>query len=380
MKTIQGFKGKEGSLMKKLCCLFLIALMLLPVPSLAEPISVRQHWLPEIGLSVPVPLDYVVFTRDTPQDDPAYAATRYEYENIQQFLWAGNFYLFAVSLDASKELTVYANPVGTPDFSEFDRSELEAIALSTAQELIAIGQTFDQAQIRYTDYATYVVVAVHDDSAYHILCSTVRNGVMYTIRSISRGAALSEYEEGLFYGLLENTAFEGDELGELNEARWQEERYVNEAGRISFPVPEGWARQEPAEEPFSLILRPEENDGCSIMFTQEDLWAQNEAYFTGQGMARADVDISKITIEGAAGSFGVAVADVEIAYYAGMMFYKTVQTWESDGGTVTATLLLTVQNGMMYEFIHQQVNRVPGEAHEMHFEALLSNIALGEWD
>ena len=133
---------------RKTMLFFLIAALLAFAVHAADTVNVR---LDDLGLSLDVPSDCSIFTRDMSPDDPALEEKGIDFTELQELLTDGNIYLNLLNDDPAFESLVTMQANAVESMSIFDDDMLEALKEPLAQEYESAGMKVSSVDYFTTD-------------------------------------------------------------------------------------------------------------------------------------------------------------------------------------------------------------------------------------
>lgn len=92
--------------MKRFCSFILMLIILLSMSTTAFAASSKTYSLDDLGMSIDVPSEYVVFTRDIADNDPNLSTYGLNKEDLLDLMKSSNIYLNAWDKDANFEIIV----------------------------------------------------------------------------------------------------------------------------------------------------------------------------------------------------------------------------------------------------------------------------------
>lgn len=167
----------------------------------------KSYQIKELGMSIALPDDISVITRQSSENDPAFAALGYTYEQAQKVMKDSDIYLRGVPKDASYEVEVcmVKNEQSSDVFNLKLLSEKQLA--SVKQELEAdesctgciVTQTDDTVVFNMeTKYEIPAQNGAKPVTVYGIMSYTVVNGMQVSFSLRSMGSPVSVAEHGIF--------------------------------------------------------------------------------------------------------------------------------------------------------------------------------------
>jgi hypothetical protein len=190
--------------MKRAAAILFILILTLCI-SLPYAFASSGYELPELNMTVNIPDDFVVLTRDMPEDDPSFAALGTTKTDVDGKLVTNNEYLHAVKKDASEEIAISMAPdkSGIFDYNLLSESDVEKGVkefIKTSQKdypdaKIAGHSIYKQGQAIYI-CMDYALPAGGSDYWYRTYV-TVINGMVIQLKLSSNNTITAEQQDML---------------------------------------------------------------------------------------------------------------------------------------------------------------------------------------
>ena len=162
--------------------------------------------LSELGISVPMPTDYYVFTLGMPSDSPTLKAFGITPAEVDAVLMRNNSLLDAVSPNGKKEIFVMGYDSTNINFSQMDEIAIESYEYSLKDLFEQIGDTVSSMDRYSTGDAVYIRFWKNspNNSVYSLQYYTIYNHKAISITLTKRSGALDETEENLIAEIADN--------------------------------------------------------------------------------------------------------------------------------------------------------------------------------
>ena len=379
---------------KKLCFIALIILLFFLAATTAYAAESVTYTLNELDMTIDVPSDYIVFTRDMDIEDPQLALYGFgqdELDELVEYYKETNIFLDACSEDLNYELFVTM-------FTDDSLQELFDFNLFTDQELT------EYAQILSSGFAAQGVNVLkiellsprHPQAKFYKIYLSDSDQYQYRLQfyTIVNGKAINVYfdavdpvDEALESRVMEivNTiSFKNQPIAETSpsvnpetestpstiseaasspEAGPEEElelpqepiNYYNKAAGVSFVVPVGWSEKDLLEEREHIRTKYIDLNGNTLLFGYSDLYASAEG--ARYDYSRSDFNnelFAKADIERILNTEGSQVTSIEYETVNGIEYYRLTRELDTvtDGIGVQTTMLsyIMIYHGIMYEF------------------------------
>ena len=167
-----------------------------------------KYKLDELGLSVSLPSDYIVFTRDTSETDPNLSAYGYTKESLSSIMTSNNIYLYAWDDYIDYKIYINMEDSSLEDFNLYSDKELSAMAESIVS---GGGSSYIKSEIYQHDQTKflkiYMLSPYEDYRTYDIKYYTVYDGraISITFCSFSH---INPSVEATFQSIVDSVVFD----------------------------------------------------------------------------------------------------------------------------------------------------------------------------
>lgn len=144
--------------MKKLCLFVLAFTLLFTMATAAFAASSETYWLEDLGLSIDIPSEYVVFTRDIADDDPNLTAYGLSKKDLLDSMESNNIYLNACDADINFEVTVTMTDSEIRDFNLLSDTTLKALGSSLQSAYADNGITVEKYEVFQHSQAKFLKI------------------------------------------------------------------------------------------------------------------------------------------------------------------------------------------------------------------------------
>ncbi|MGE4352846.1 MAG: zinc ribbon domain-containing protein [Oscillospiraceae bacterium] len=360
-----------------LICCFLA----LSISVSADAEDLTAYTLDEPGLTVSLPSDYTVLTRDIDEDDPALIGNVWTKTDWLEFMTAQSVYLAGWDENANHIVTITVTDAAFKNFNLYSDTELSDIAASFVSVYADSGRTLTKYELYRHAQTKFIKIYCSqpdgDATEYYLQYCTSYDGKSVNIIMHSYLGQISPSDEAVMKDLVDSVVFDGaPQTAEADFTPTSAFTYTDPETGAAFTVPENWV-ESPLSKPRKYIdvkFTSREDASVCILYGSYDLWATvpEEAR---DGFDRSDIKNSLFTISDAAEVFNIPSDDLSMVTYGGNAYYKaTVTTTTTVGGMdipVTMTDIFMIDNGYGYSF---QFNGTSGDAYYDDFEALLNSV------
>ena len=362
--------------------LFLVVLCLLlsAVTNAAE----RTHIVEELGMSIKLPSNMVVFTRDIDENDPNLAAYGLTKNAMQQLMTDGNIYLNAWVEDASYEIIVTMIDSPLMDYNLYSNTILETLGTSLESEYRNAGIILESFELYQHGQAKFFVLNISqpngNSTAYGLQYHTVYADKVINITLQSYEGEVDQDKKAILKDIVDGIEFNTDPQKKNETAPTDAFVYVDTLSGMEFTVPENWVKENLSKDREFLSAKfiSNEEEGLCILFGSEDMWSslsENDK----KGLSRKDLNNTLLTKSDYAEMCGCSASDVEMVSFAGKEYFcaEASSTEDVYGLTITATMTqyLRCENGYMYIF---QFGGTRDSEHYGDFELLMDSVVYPE--
>lgn len=349
---------------KLLLCVLLCALLALSVSAAGT----QTYDLPEIGLTVEIPEQFLVVTRsDAAATDPTLLSN----------MLGAYCYLELFDNDNYTILYVYAESSYVADLNDMSATEFASFLKRLRVESgVNKSETFDTSSYYQGDilYATaHYVSAPNEDFSEYYSYLTIIDGVRYCFRLYSWDEPAPQGSLNAFKQIVDSAKFYAPDYDAAAEAEANWTAAVSEAAsnadnsgeyerdgpflfedetyEFSFPVPSGWFQSiDPDDEPYKFTFYPNSFIGF-LTVGIDDYWAAMPTEQQDE-TAPAEIDLSWFEVDEIADLLGVeAVSAVTVGdnpFYYGEALYS----YEDSDESIPVIGYVTAHYGYLYYFLY----------------------------
>lgn len=246
--------------------------------------DVTTYYLEELGMSIDVPDEYAVFTRETADEDPNLKKYGITKEEVQDILIAGNIYLNAVEESGSHEINVTMVESPLADFSSYKDSVLSYMVGTFIDGLESYGVEYIKSYFYRQNEETFIKVYTsqpHNDSTvYTVQYYTVHSGMAINVTLHSFEGSITVQQETVLKHMVNSVHF-GLPVKTTEEPIQKElVLYRDATSGIAFSIPEGW-EEKPLTKEYSVLkakFQYMEKLGVFIQFSAENYWDSLSVY------------------------------------------------------------------------------------------------------
>lgn len=347
--------------MKRRClcmCMACILALLLSVPAYA--VNAGEYELEELGLTVSMPPDYVVFTRNISANDPNLSAYGLTKDGLSSLMSEKNIYLNGWDEDVTQEIIITMIDSLLVDFNLYSDTTLTMMATSFESEYANMGITVIKSEIYQHSQAKFLKIYISqpngDSTAYGLQYYTVYADKAINITLQSYSGRITSSQESTLKSIVDSASFNTQpQVAETEFTPTTSFTYTDSKTRTTFTVPANWVETPLSKERETIDVKftSLEEAGMSILYGSFDVWSEMTAS-ERRGYNRSDIDNSIFTKADIADAFGFPVNDISTIKYADKEYYTATISSDTEAYelsfSVTMTYMITVNNGYMYWF------------------------------
>ncbi len=338
----------EYSLKKKGLFAALAALLLIvPLLGAGYIADTERYSLEEFGISISIPSDLYVFTRDVRSDDSELQPFGLDGEELAAFFEDNNIVLNAWDGDVTFEIVV---TVMDEAFVESAQTFL-TLADTAKEEFLSVyadmGFVDVSSEIYQGDQFPFLRIQATDPASGLRLLQyyTIQNESGISITMHVYGRALTAADKNMMRDVVDSCTL----LRQADTKQSEASRYCDAETGLSFQIPEAWMEEPSFEGGEYLDAQFVSASGSIAMYGSYDLWAMIPAS-DREGISRSELSTERFSDEELVGMFGVSVSDAFTEIRNGIRYLVIIQQAESMGITVTVTQFVYMKNGMGYAF------------------------------
>ena len=337
--------------------IFFLVFCFLPLSAFA---ASDTYELDELGMSIEIPSDYVVFTRDVRSDDPNLSAYGVTKDELYSLMLERSVYLNAWDKDINYEIIVTMTASPLEDYNQLSDTTLSGLVSALETEYAAMGITLIRSDIYQHSQAKFAKIYIsqpnNGETAYGLQYNTVYNGKAINITLQSYSGKRDASKETIIQIIVNSVHFDSEPQYSEPPAQTEAFTYTDKDSGLSFTVPANWVEAPLSDERDIIDAKFISNleDGPIIFFTTEDLFPGLSETSKGK-LLRSDIGNSVFSKSEIADALGCKASEVSTAtigdreyYYAEVVVTETT----ANGVTISVPMItyLRCENGYMYMF------------------------------
>jgi hypothetical protein len=191
--------------------IFCFVLCLLPVSAFA---ATGTYDLDELGMSIELPSDHVVFTRDIKANDPNLSAYGLTKDGLSSLMQERSIYLNAWDEDINYEIIITMMDSPLADYNLLSDTTLAAVVSSFETEYAGAGITFIRSDIYQHSQAKFAKIYIsqpnNGETAYGLQYNTVYNDKAINITMQSYSGKIDSNKESILKKIVDTVHFDTD--------------------------------------------------------------------------------------------------------------------------------------------------------------------------
>lgn len=342
-----------------------------------------EYALEELGVTVSLPSDYIVFTRDIDANDPNLAAYGFTKDSMSSLMSEKSIYLNGWDADISHEVVITMMDSLITDFNLFSDTTLMTMATTFESGYKQAGITIIKSEIYQHAQAKFLKIYISQPNGtstkYGLQYYTVYEGKAINITLHSYSGPTTSAQEMVLKNIVDSAAFDTEpQIAEPDFTPSGAFTYTDPTTKATFTVPANWIETPLSEERKQIDVKftSLEDGGMIIMYSGLDVWSKMTALERIR-YNREDINNSYITKTDIADILGLSSSDITLVTYGENEFYIATVTSDTEAYglsfTVTITHAALISNGYMYLF---QFSGARDNALYNDFETLLTSLVL----
>jgi len=172
--------------MKKMAKFLAVLLtMVLLVSSAGATVLSSNYYIEPLHLSVPVPGDYYVLTRDVAANDPVLADIGMDQASVLSFMEANQLYLDAIEPNVAYEFTVAMEANTIDNFNNYSDIVLRQVADTIPETFVELGMNVTKTELYKNDEASFIVIYYYGIDEYGDLNHVLQYFTVYDYQAIN---------------------------------------------------------------------------------------------------------------------------------------------------------------------------------------------------
>lgn len=365
------------------CCVLICSVLLLSLTVSAYAAGTREYTLDELGMTVSLPSDYIVFSRDIDAKDPNLSAYGLTKDGLSSLMHEQNIYLNGWDEYVNQEIIITMTDSPLIDFNLYSDTTLTTFATGLESVYEDLGITVTKIDVYQHTQAKFLKIYIKQQfegtTVYGLQYSTVYADKAINITMSSYSGQITSTKEAALKDVVDSVKFDtAPQTAETDFVPTDAFLYTDTKTGATFVVPANWVEAPLTKERETIDVKftSLEEEGMTIMYGSTDLWNEMTAA-ERSGYSRSDLDNSILSGLDIADILGVSGSEVKTVTYGGREYYTARLTSSAEvyGASFSATIthMMCVENGYLYWF---QFSGTSGSKLYGDFESLLGSVVL----
>lgn len=370
-------------------CVLICCALFFAITISAYAAETTEYTLSELGMTVSMPSDHIVFTRDIDANDPNLAAYGITKDSILSLMNEQNIYLDGWDEYINQEIVITMLESTLTDFNLYGDTTLTTMAKFFESEYESFGITASKSEIYKHSQAKFVKVYISqpngDSTSYGLQYYTAYADKAINITLHSNSGQITSEQEATLKSIVDSVTFDTEpQTIETEFTPTPSFTYTDTETQATFTVPANWAEEALSKERIYIDKKFVSNMdlGLSIVYGSFDAYEEYPE-LKEMGMPRSKINMELLstqlseaeTEELFAEMYGDITSDIVSAKYGDNSYYvmQITDTTEVAGLELESkiTQALCVENGYFYLFMFSGTS---DNALFSDFESLLSSV------
>ncbi len=358
---------------KRIICFLLVFAMLIPFSAgigEASAGEMKLVYIPEKGISIAVPADYITVGRDTETLDPVLASVGMTLEDIQADMKNRDIYLTGFAPDFSSTMEVAVSPENMLPSVDFDlEGFITGMYDALDANLSGIGITLIRKDIyRHDDdlFLLAIGTLTDDPDTIYMQGRTAADGRAFSIVVCTYDGEYTDDDENLLKAVLSASVLKkhgnpetADAASETAEMRSETtdvtsetadeapKEYYHEETGLHFDIPNGWTGHDVTGKQIMVKMQmsPAGDDMADISFACQDIWPQISATIQSAYGASTREEFDSMIDRDFISKFGEDAEQFEVKEYNGIFWGTGMRKQELYGKETDVLSAFTIRNG-----------------------------------
>ena len=359
---------------------FLIMFFLLSATVVVFASSSNTYSIDELDMSIDIPSEYVVFTRNISDDDPNLSVYGISKNALLEMMESKNIYLNAWDNTVGFEIIVTMIQSSLSNFKDLSDSTLNFLASSISPSYADLGIALEKYEIFRHDQTKFIKLYISQPNgtgtAYGLQYYTVYNNMAINVTIQSYTGRIDSEKESILKSIVNTVYFNNAPILTDTVQETPSFLYTDEETDATFIVPANWCQKALTQDREILDVKFLSNHDASvsILYGSTDMWSEMSPR-EQRGLSRSDVNNSMLSKNEIAATIGIDSNAISIVSYGGNDYYKykttTVSTVYGIDIEVVLTCFMRVENGYAFVFQFSGDDKSP---YYKDFESLLESV------
>lgn len=315
-----------------------------------------KYSIDELGISLTLPENLIVFTRNIKDDDPNLNLCDLTKDEILNAMTKQNIFLSAWNKNDNYEIVVSANDGMLKDFSQLSNTVLSAFATIPEKGYGDIGVVCSQINLYQNSKTKFIKIYLHQtkndtDTIFGLQYNTTYRGKAVNIIMYSYSSAVDEQKETILKKIIDDIDFQQPPKAPEQAVFTPKFVYKDPGSGVEFTIPNNWVKAplNKKRESIAVKFTSTLEDGMSILFGYMDIYDKMPAEYKMM-IDRNDINNSMFTKADAADAVGCSINDVSIVTYGEKQYFLAETTVSRQYMKIPMSFFILYDNGYMYMY------------------------------
>jgi hypothetical protein len=337
--------------------------------------------LDELDMSIELPSDFVVFTRDINPNDPNLSTYELTKDSLSSYMTSNNIYLYAWDKDINYDIFITMIDSPLKDYNGISDTTLSTLATGIESEYESAGITYIKSEIYQQSQAKFLKIYSSqpdgESTIYGLEYHTVYAGKVINVSMQSYSGQITSENEATLKSIVDSVKFGTEpQVKEIQLLSTDAFEYTDSETQTSFTVPANWSEKEILEDSefIDVNFGSNKEEGLCILYGSTDAYGKLTDSERAE-YSRSDMDNSMLTKDDIAEMYEIPTSQIEIVTYGDFEYYKVEMKTQGTENyaifSITTTRMVRVDNGYLYWF---QFNGPSDSQYYADFESMLESV------
>ena len=365
--------------MRKLFAFF-VSLLLAGSLVLSVQAASEEFAVSEMGLSLSIPSEYLVFTRDMDKNDPAFADFGITKEALMEQFAAGHIYLNAVLPDGNEEIVVTMEENMISEFNGLGETALLMLASTLKDGYEEYGISVSSYDVYHHAQLEFIRIYFNttDKSTYGLQYYTIYGGQAMNFTMRSYDGPISRTQKKTIQNVVDSVDLHFYVPAKTPVKETPAFVHTDPDTGTTFTVPANWSVQpfSQAREMLDVQFSYTEDSALMISYASYDLWSEL-SFFEKLFMSRSKAEELLSSTEYVAEMMGVPESSISKKIFNGKEYYFGETTYETEmygtNFSSKVNLAVHIEDGWCYMFYFY------GESNNPHYDEFVQLVKSVEY-
>ena len=342
--------------MKKIAAIFMAIMLVINLAIPARAAS-EEYVVSEMGISLDIPDEYIVFTRDMDKSDAALSDYGISKDELMEQFTAGNIYLNAVLPDGNEEIVVTMEENIISEFNGLGETSLLMLASTLKDGYEEYGISVSSYDIYHHPQLEFIRIYFNttDKTAYGLQYYTIYGGQAMNFTMRSYDGPISGSQERTIQNVVDSVDLHFYVPTKTPVAETPAFVHTDPDTGTTFTVPANWSVQPFSKERDILDIQFScaEDPALMISYASYDLWSEL-SFFEKLFMSRSKAEELLSSTEYIAEMMEVPESSISKKVFNGKEYYFVETTYATEmygmNFSSKVNLAVHIEDGWCYMF------------------------------